>query len=98
MPVSLAVGVAAVAAFGIVPAGAEGERSGPPQFALAATMLASTPAAVAPVLGVTADVLVQELKAAGFDNADATLSMKTLAESAGKKPADVYKVLNSVAD
>lgn len=96
MPISLAVGVAAVAAFGIVPAGAEGERSGPPQFALAATMVASTPAAVAPVLGVTPDVLVEKLKAAGFVSADAASPMKTMAEAAGKKPADVYKVLSSV--
>ncbi len=96
MPISLAVGVAAVAAFGIVPAGAEGERSGPPQFALAATMVASTPAAVAPVLGVSPDVLVEKLKAAGFTNADAASPMKTMAEAAGKKPADVYQVLNSI--
>ena len=96
MPISLAVGVAAVAAFGIVPAGAEGERSGPPQFALAATMVASTPAAVAPVLGVTPDVLVEKLKAAGFASADAASPMKAMADTAGKKPADVYKVLNSV--
>lgn len=98
MPVSLAVGVAAVAAFGIVPAGAEGERSGPPQFALAATLLASTPTAVAPVLGVTADELVQALKAAGFSNADAVTPMKAAAEASGKKPADVYKLLNSIGD
>lgn len=96
MPVSLAVGVAAVAAFGIVPAGAEGERSGPPQFALAATMVASTPAVVAPVLGVTPDALVEKLRAAGFPNADAATPMKTMAEAAGKKSADVYNVLNSV--
>lgn len=98
MPLSLAAGVAAVAAFGIVPAGAEGERSGPPQFALAAAMIAATPAAVAPVLGVTPDDLVRELKAAGFANADAASPMKTIAEAAGKKPADLYKVLNSVGD
>lgn len=96
MPISLAVGVAAVAAFGIVPADAEGERSGPPQFALAATMVASTPAAVAPVLGVSPDVLVEKLKAAGFTDADAASPMKAVAEAAGKRPADVYKVLNSV--
>lgn len=96
MPISLAVGVAAVAAFGIVPAGAEGERSGPPQFALAATMVASTPAVVAPVLGVSPDVLVEKLKAAGFDTADASTPMKAMADSAGKKSADVYNVLNSV--
>lgn len=96
MPISLAVGVAAVAAFGIVPAGAEGERSGPPQFALAATMVASTPAVVAPVLGVSPDVLVEKLKAAGFDTADASTPMKTMADAAGKKSADVYNVLNSV--
>ncbi|SOC85035.1 hypothetical protein SAMN05421890_3526 [Ensifer adhaerens] len=96
MPVSLAAGVAAVAAFGLVPAGAEGERSGPPQFALAATMVAATPAAVAPVLGVSPEVLVDSLKAAGFDAADAATSMKSMAEANGKSSTDVYKVLNSV--
>ncbi|MCD2173685.1 DUF4405 domain-containing protein [Rhizobium sp. C4] len=93
MPLSLAAGIAAVAAFGLAPAGAEGERSGPPQFALAATMLASTPAAVAPVLGVTPDVLVEKLKAAGFANADAATPMKAMAEAAGKTSADVYNVM-----
>jgi len=96
MPISLAVGVAAVAAFGIVPAGAEGERSGPPQFALAAKLVAATPAAVAPLLGVTPYALVEKLKVAGFANADATTPMKTMAEAAGKKSADVYTVLNAV--
>lgn len=96
MPLSLAAGVAAVAAFGLVPAGAEGERSGPPQFALAASMVAATPTIVAPVLGVTPDALVDRLKAAGFANADATTPMKSMAEAAGKTTADVYKVMVSV--
>lgn len=96
MPLSLAAGVAAVAAFGLVPAGAEGERSGPPQFALAASMVAATPTIVAPVLGVTPDALVDRFKAAGFANADATTPMKSMAEAAGKTTADVYKVMVSV--
>ncbi|MET3612015.1 hypothetical protein ABID16_000320 [Rhizobium aquaticum] len=96
MPFSLAAGVAAVAAFGIMPAGAEGERSGPPQFALAATMVAATPAAVAPVLGVSPDALVDKLKAAGFVSADAATPMKSMAEAAGKTATDVYRVLTQV--
>lgn len=96
MPVSLAAGIAAVAAFGLVPAGAEGERNGPPQFALAATLAASTPSTVAPVLGVTPQALVDKLRAAGFSNAEAGTPINASAEAAGKKPTDIYRVLNSV--
>ncbi len=96
MPFSLAFGVAAVAAFGLVPSGAQGERSGLPQFALAAAMAAATPTTVAPVLGVTPDELIGTLKAAGFIYADAASPMSDMAAAAGKKPADLYKVLNSV--
>jgi hypothetical protein len=96
MPLSLAVGLLAVAAFAFAPAEGAGERSGPPQFALAATMLAATPATVAPVLGVTQDALVGKLKEAGFTNADAATSMKTMADAAGKTSADVYAVLVSI--
>ncbi len=59
-------------------------------------MAAATPTAVAPVLGVSPDELVGTLKAAGFINADAASPMGDMAAAAGKKPADLYKALNSV--
>lgn len=96
MPLSLAVGLVAVAAFALVPPGGGEGRSGPPQFALAATMVNASPSAVAPVLGIEPDALVGKLKAAGFAAADPATSLKTIAAASGKTTNDVYAVLASV--
>lgn len=97
MPLSLAAGVVAVAAFALAPTGgAQGGRSGPPQFALAASMIASTPAAVAPVLGVSPEDLVGKLESAGFSSASVDTPMNALATASGKTANDVYAVLIAV--
>lgn len=96
MPLSLAAGIVAVAAFALTPTGDAERRSGPPQFALAATMINASPSAVAPVLGMAPDALVTKLKEAGFAAADAATPLKTIAETSGKTTNDVYAVLVSV--
>lgn len=98
MPLSLAAGVLAVAAFAIAPSGEAEGRSGPPQFALASAMVAATPEVVAPVLGVTPDVLVGKLKEAGFEGADAATPIKSIADASGKTSNDVYRVMVSVGN
>lgn len=96
MPLSLAAGMLAVAAFALAPSGEAEGRSGPPQFALASAMVASTPKTVAPVLGVTPDALVAKLREAGFAGADAETPIKSIADASGKTSNDAYRVMASV--
>jgi hypothetical protein len=93
MPVSLAVSLLAVAAFAMAPSGDAEGRGGPPQFTLAAAMVAATPTAVAPILGVTPDELVARLKEAGFVEADVQTPIKTSATASGKSVNDIYQTM-----
>lgn len=97
MPISLAASVLAVAMFAMAPSGDAEGRGGPPQFALAASMAASTPAAVAPVLGVTPEALVEKLKQAGIVEADVAMPIKASAEASGKSVKDVYQAMATAA-
>lgn len=93
MAVSLAVSVLAAALF-VYPAGSEqGERRGPPQFAITNSVLAASPSAVADVFGTAPDELVSRLKAAGFKAASVDKSLKDIASSSGKRASELYPVL-----
>ena len=93
MPLAVAASLVALAVFGLAPSGEASARSGPPQFALADSIIAATPQVAAPVLGTTPDELVAKLKAAGIANADAGVSMKTAAIAAGKSTTELYQVI-----
>lgn len=96
MPLSIAASLAALAIFGLAPMGQATGRSGPPQFALAETIISATPQAAAPVLGTTPQELVSKLRTAGFATADASMSMKESARAAGKTDADLYQAILAV--
>ena len=66
MAIALAVSVAAAAAFVVPVMGAEGGRSGPPQFALAHLALGAPIADVAPILGLDGAGLVTKLQGLGY--------------------------------
>lgn len=75
----------------LLPAG-EGERKGPPQFALVQMVLNSTVAEVAPLMDLTPEALTEKLTAAGI-NVDPSLSLSAMAEAAGKTTMNLAQVL-----
>ncbi|AJQ95995.1 DUF4405 domain-containing protein [Gynuella sunshinyii] len=68
-------------------------RSGPPQFALAHTLTSASPATVAPIFGITADEMVTQLKAQGFDSASQETSLSDIASNSGKETSDLYAAM-----
>jgi hypothetical protein len=97
MPLTLVASTVAAVAFVVMPQSGEGGRSGPPQFAIANKMMAASPAAVAPVLGVSADELVGKLKGAGFASANADTALTDIMTSSGKSAAELYDVMLPLA-
>lgn len=98
MVLSLAASVLAGVAFVVLPGEGSGRAGGPPQFALADTVISASPSAVAPVLGMSSDDLVSKLKDAGFSAADAGMSLKDIASASGKKTTDLYGVMMDSGD
>lgn len=93
---SIAACLIVAGAFVVVSAGAGGGR-GPAQFALVQTLAASTPAKLAPALGVEADALVAALKARGFAAATAEAPLTQIAASSGKSGEELALALTAAA-
>lgn len=93
MAAMLVASLLAALAFAFQPS--SGGRSGPPQFALANTVLAHTPADVAPALGLDEAGLTSKLKAAGFAVADKPASLSEIAKVSGKTDMDLIAALNA---
>ncbi len=81
--VAIAGSSVAALAFAI-PASSSKGNGGPPQFVFAHTMLANSPAKLAPLLGVDADTLVAKLKAKGFTAAASDMALTDIANRSGK--------------
>ena len=83
-----------VAALGIgLASSAAGGGHGPAQFALLQALTATTPAKLAPALGIDAETLVATLKARGFVNAVVDASLTDIAADAGKDNGDLASAL-----
>jgi len=91
---SLALCLVAALAFAFM---AGGGRRGAAQFALVDALTASTPAKLAPALGVEADQLVATLKARGFVNAVVDAPLAQIAASSGKDRGDLALALTAAA-
>ena len=70
------------------------ERGGlPPQFALVHKMMGQTPEKLAPLFGKTPEQLVEQLKAAGFKDALAQISMSEIAAKAERDENAIVALL-----
>lgn len=95
MALSLALSLVAAAVF-FVPAGSEGGRSGPPQLQIVRAVLDATPAAVAPVFGLTEERLLGGLEAAGLSTVQPGMTLADIAAASGKSDADLVAALVSL--
>lgn len=91
MILALVLSGVAMAPFLIPQEGAGGGR--PPQFALAQAVLAAPPETVAPVLGLSAEGLVDTLRATGFEAAADGVALKDIAARSGKTEGDLALAL-----
>jgi hypothetical protein len=83
-----------VAALGIgLASSAAGGGHGPAQFALLQALTATTPAKLAPALGIDAETLVATLKARGFATAVLDASLTDIAADSGKDKGDLASAL-----
>ncbi|MEX6506378.1 DUF4405 domain-containing protein [Jiella sp. M17.18] len=94
MLAALAVSLVAAALF-VVPTGSSAtrERGGPPQFALAETVLSGSAAGFAGLVGQPADAVVASLQKAGFPAADATTPLRAVAQHSGRSERELMTVL-----
>lgn len=71
----------------------EGRAGGPPQFAFAEQVFTNDAASLAPVLGVSEEVIVARLKEAGFDMSSPDLPLSQIAAMSGKTGFQLSAVL-----
>lgn len=92
-----AMGVSLLGALAFtVPTGTGSRADGPPQFALAHTMMGNSADKLAPLLGTSSDTLVNALKTAGFTAANSSDPLTTIAQQSGKDEFALVAVLNGV--
>ncbi|THD84262.1 DUF4405 domain-containing protein [Aliigemmobacter aestuarii] len=91
MIVALVLSAVAMGPFLMPQDGTSGGR--PPQFALAQAVLAAPPETVAPVLGLSAEGLVQTLRATGFEAAADGVALRDIAARSGKTEGDMALAL-----
>ena len=94
LTISMSASLAAALFFVFMSAGG-GERGGPPQFALAHSVMQNTPATVAPLFGYSESGLIDRLKAAGFTAASGSLSLSEIANQSGKSEAQIAQLLTA---
>jgi hypothetical protein len=92
MAISLALSVVAAGVF-FVPSGEGQRRAGPVQFQLAQTVIAATPAAAAPIFGVTEEDLLRRIGAAGLSAQQPGMTLGDIAAASGKTDADLAAAL-----
>lgn len=93
-PMTVALGLSAVAAAAFALGGASGgEVGGPPQFAFAHAMMANSPAEVAPLLGTTPEALVARLSEAGFIVAGPDEALADIASGSGQDEFALVRAL-----
>ncbi len=68
-------------------------QQAPPTIALARLVLSTSPDKLAPALGSNADKMIEKLRGAGFEAAEANLSLREIAQRSGKEDMDVVAVL-----
>lgn len=95
LPIALATSVAAALPFGLQQSA--GEAGGPPQFALARTLLGNTGTELAPLLHTTPANLVKALESAGFTVASADQPLTDVAIKSGKSEFELAGALNSIS-
>ena len=89
---TIATCLIAALGIGIASSAAVGGR-GSAQFALLQALTATTPAKIAPALGIDADTLVATLKARGFANAVVDAALTDIAADSGKDNGDLALAL-----
>jgi hypothetical protein len=94
---AMAVCLVAALGFAVASAGAGGRR-GPAQFALVDAITATTPAKLAPALGIDVDTLVAKLKARGFANVAADAPLTNIAANSGKDSGELASALVAAAE
>ncbi|PTV93762.1 hypothetical protein C8J27_11242 [Rhodobacter aestuarii] len=92
MWIGLAVSLLVAVPFALPSSGSEG-RSGPPQFAIAMTVLQSSVQDVAPIFGTDGAGLTAKLTAAGFTVTDPSESLIAVAEGSGQSVEAVAAAL-----
>jgi hypothetical protein len=93
---AVAAGLSLLAALAfVVPTGTSNRPDGPPQFALARTILNHGADQVAPLLNTSPDRLVVQLKAAGFTAATASDPLSDIAQKSGKDEFALVAALNT---
>lgn len=93
-PMTLALGLSAVAALVFAFGSATGgEAGGPPQFAFTHAMMANSPAEVAPLLGTTPEALVGRLAQAGFSVTGPDEALTGIAEASGRDEFELVAAL-----
>lgn len=91
MAVALAASLSVAGVF-LVP-GDQAAQAGPPQFRLARLVLQSTPEELAPILGVSQEVLLGQLQAHGLPAVSSGVSVKDMADSTGMSDAELASAL-----
>ena len=98
VPMTVALAASALlAALFLIPSGgaADEGRRGPPQVALAAAVLDSPLAAVAPILDTTPDALAARLAADGYSGVGADRTLAAIADASGRDGQALLRTLLS---
>jgi Domain of unknown function (DUF4405) len=94
----VAIGVSFIASIAfVIPTGGTNRPDGPPQFAFAHTIVGNSAEKIAPLFGVSADKIVEKLKAEGFNAANATDPLNLVAEKSGKDEFVLFATLNGIS-
>lgn len=93
MLIALAVSGVAAAVFVVPVMGAEGGRSGPPQFALAHMALGAPIADVAPILGLDGAGLIAKLQGLGYTVSGPGQTLLEVATASGKTEMEIAGAL-----
>jgi len=92
MAISLELSIVAAGVF-FLPSGDSQRRAGPVQFQLAQTVLAASPAAAAPLFGMTEEALLSGLSAAGLAAPQPGMTLTDIAAASGKTEAELASAL-----